>query len=267
MLANFDPKGDRQSWLERNLDVFMRFAPHQFDREAMPLYLHTLVNNAAECYFLGLADQVRPVLEAVIDWIETHPEPRLHEYSKERHHWQHIWTLRFWWYQTFGLCKWLSRGDAAEAEFATAIKAEIDAREHALKETLPLDPGDEQATLTERVATALAARNPAVGLTFLAAVGVAHASEPEAPVLEFSQWACHHLASGGKRDAEFVERGAKMLQATLLPYFFWGANRTEPALWLKAIYWDSGMVRTPEQVFARAYDSMPGIERPDFVPG
>lgn len=267
MFANFDPKGQRVAWLERHLDVFMRFTPHEFDREAMPLYFHTLVNDAVKCYFLGLADQVRPVLEGIIDWTESHPEPGLHEYSAERHHWRHIWDSRFTWYQTIGLCKWLSRGDAAEAEFAKAIKAEIDAREHALKETIALDPGDEQAALTEHVATALAARNPAVSLKLLAAVGVGHASEPEAPVLEFSQWACHHLASGGKQDAKFVERGAEMLQATLLPYFFWTANRVEPALWLKAIYWDSGVARTPEQAIAKAYDSMPGIERPDFVPG
>lgn len=267
MLANFDPKGQRESWLERHLGVFMRFAPHEFDREAMPGYLHTLVNDAVKCYFLGLADQVRPVLEGIIDWTESHPEPGLHEYSAERHHWRHAWDSRFTWYQTLGLCKWLSRGDAAEAYFAKAMKAEIDAREYALKETIALDVGDEQATLTEHVATALAARNPAVGLKILAAVGVAHASEPEAPVLEFSQWACHHLASGGKGDAKFVERGAEMLQATLLPCFFWTANRVEPALWLKAIYWDSGAARTPEQAIARAYDSMPGIERPDFVPG
>jgi hypothetical protein len=267
MFANFDPKAHREWWLKHHLDVFLKFTPHEFDREAMPRYVSTLVNDAVKCHFLGLADQVRPVLEAIIDWIESHAEPGLHEYSKERHHWQHVWALRFMWYQTLGLCKWLSRGDAAEAEFAKAIKAEVDAREHALKETLALDVGDEQATLTERVATALAARNPVVGLNLLAAVGVAHASELEAPVLEFSQWACHHLASGGKRDAEFVKRGAGMLQATLLPYFFWGANRVEPALWLKAIYWDSGVARTPEQAIAKAYDSMPGIERPDFVPG
>ena len=221
MLANFDPKGQRETWLERHLDVFMRFAPHEFDREAMPLYLHTLVNDAVKCYFIGLADQVRPTLEAVIDWMKRTPSQACHEYSAERHHWQHIWDSRFIWYQTLGLCKWLSRGDAAEGEFAKATKAEIDAREYALKEVIALDSGEEQASLTERVATALAARNPDVGLIFLAAVGVAHEYELEAPVLEFSQWACHHLASGGKRDAEFVKRGAGMLQATLLPYFFW----------------------------------------------
>ena len=267
MLANFDPRGDRESWLELYLNMFMKFSPHEFDREAMPLYLHTLVNDAVKCHFLGLADQVRPVLEAVIDWSESHSEPQLHEYSKERHHWRHIWALRFRWYQTLGLCKWLSRGDAAEAEFARAMKAECDAREHALEENIVSDPGEEQAILTEHLATALAAKKPAVGLKLLAAVGVAHSSELEAPVLQFGQWACQHLVSGGKRDAEFVGRGAEMLQATLLPYFFWGANRTEPALWLKAIYWDSGVARTPEQAIARAYDSMPGIERPDFVPG
>jgi hypothetical protein len=89
----------------------------------------------------------------------------------------------------------------------------------------------------------------------------------ELPVLQFGLWACQHLAAGGKRDAEFVGRGAEMLRASLLPNFFHSADRRQPALWLKAIYWDSGMVRTPEQAFARAYDSMPGVERPDFVLG
>ena len=57
--------------------------------------------------------------------------------------------------------------------------------------------------------------------------------------------AYQQLVDGGKRDVNFVARGAEMLRATLLPNFFWGANRTEPALWLKAIYWDSGVARTP----------------------
>jgi hypothetical protein len=58
-----------------------------------------------------------------------------------------------------------------------------------------------------------------------------------------------------------------MLRASWLPFFFWGTEMDEAVLWLKAIYWDSGMVRTPEQAICKAYDSMPGIDRPDFVPG
>ena len=70
MFANFDPKAHREWWLKHHLDVFLKFTPHEFDREAMPLYVSTLVNDAVKCHFLGLADQVRPVLEAIIDWIE-----------------------------------------------------------------------------------------------------------------------------------------------------------------------------------------------------
>ena len=39
----------------------------------------------------------------------------------------------------------------------------------------------------------------------------------------------------------------------------------QAALWLKAIYFDSGVVHTPEQAFAKAYNSMPGVQRPDFM--
>ena len=57
-----------------------------------------------------------------------------------------------------------------------------------------------------------------------------------------------------------------MLTASLLPKFFWEGAMIETALWLKAVYFDSGIARTPEQAIAKAYDSMPGVERPDFVP-
>jgi hypothetical protein len=265
MLASFDPIGDRKFWLEFKLKT-MKFAPQEFSREAQPTYLHTLVNSSVDAFLLGLADHVRPLLEATIRWIESHDEPDLREYSKERHHWRYGWDSRFAWYQTLGLCKWLSRGDAAAIDFAKAMKAEADAWEYAIKEDIVVDHGEEQQLLTERMATALAANHPGMGLKLFAAVDIAEPSELEVPLLQFGQWACQHLVDGGKRDVNFVARGAEMLRATLLPNFFWGANRTEPALWLKAIYWDSGVARTPEQAIAKAYDSMPGIERPDFVP-
>ena len=46
----------------------------------------------------------------------------------------------------------------------------------------------------------------------------------------------------------------------------WHGVGIEQALWLKAIYFDSGMVQTPEQAIAKAYDLMPGVPRPDFIP-
>ena len=121
--------------------------------------------------------------------------------------------------------------------------------------------------LSECLATALAGNAPKLGLKLYEAAGVKRPTGLAAPLLTFGHWACRHLAEGGERDADFVRRGKEMLTASLLPKFFWEGERFEPALWLKAIYFDSGVVRTPEQAIAKAYDSMPGVERPDFVAG
>lgn len=266
MLANFDPMDHRELWLELKLKT-MKFAPHEFDRTAQPLYLHSLVNDSMDACLVGLVDYVRPILEAIIHWIESHPAPALSEYPSEQYHWRHGWDSRFNWYQSLALSKWLSRADPAQADFAKAAKAEWDAWVYASSNEVDRDHGEEQFMLSERLATALAANDPALGLKLFAAVQPTEPSEYEAPLLQFGHWACQHLIRGGKRDREFVARGAEMLRASLLPHFFWHGNRTEPALWLKAIYWDSGMVRTPEEAIAKAYDSMPGVERPDFVPG
>ncbi len=118
-----------------------------------------------------------------------------------------------------------------------------------------------------RLALALAGNAPQLGLKIYDAVAVEKPSGLGAPILLFGQWACRHLMAGGARDAAFVKRGEEMLTASLLPKLFWEHARIQMALWLKAIYFDSGVVRTPEQTIAKAYDSMPGIERPDFVPG
>jgi hypothetical protein len=266
MLATFDPVRHRKFWLEFELK-HMTFAPHDFHRAAQPLYLHGLLNDAADAYFVGLADRVRPMLEAIIGWIESHPEPDLIEYPKVDYHWRFGWDSRYRWHQTVAVAKWLSRGDPAHADFAKATEAQCDAWKHAAVEPVDRDPGEEQHVLSEHMAVALAANRPLLGLKLFAAVDPIGPSELEAPLLHFGRWACDHLARGGKRDAEFVARGAEMLRASLLPNFFWTPNRTEPALWLKAIYWDNGLAHTPEEAIAKAYDSMPGIERPDFVPG
>lgn len=266
ILASFDPVGDRKFWLEYKLKT-MRFAPHEIGRRGQPSYLSGFVDSSVDAFLLGLADRVRPTLEAMIHWAESHEAPDLEEYPREQYHWRYGWDSRFIWYQTLALSKWLSRGDPAPADFAKAAEAEWDAWVYASLKAVDRDRGEEQSALSERLATALAANDPGLGLRLFAAVAPTEPSEYEAPLLQFGHWACQHLVKGGERDEEFVARGAETLRASLLPHFFWHGNRTEPALWLKAIYWDSGMVRTPEEAIARAYDSMPGVERPDFVPG
>lgn len=121
--------------------------------------------------------------------------------------------------------------------------------------------------LGARLATALAADAPALGLKIVDTVIRRYPYGLVAPVLGFGVWGCERLMKGGVRDSTFVSEGSEMLAASLLPKFFWEGARIEPALWLKAIYFDSGVVEMPEQAIAKAYDSMPGVERPAFVAG
>ena len=264
-LARFDPVKERKWWLESRLKRFLQFAPEAFAHKRQSAMLEGVLNNAADCYFLGLADEVRPVLDAMIEFMEATPEPDLREYPKEDYHWRAGWYKQYAWRRTLGLCKWLSRNEAAVSEFAGAVQAQWDGWEHAYKENVDVDHGEEQDALSEYLAVALTADEPAMGLKLYSAVRMPDINEFEAPLFGFGQWACQHLANGGRRDATFVARGTDMLRASLLPNFFFAADRVEPALWLKAVYWDSGVVQTPEQAFAKAYESMPGIACPDFM--
>lgn len=246
MLAKFDPISERQGWLDYSLKVETEFAPDTIPSTAQDGYVSLTANSLVGAYWVSLSDEVRPTLEQVIAWMETRAEPPSAVYS---------------WQRTLGLCKWLSRSDDGQKHFARAIEV----RWQNWRQP-DGDREDRQEALSQGLAVALAGNVPALGLKLYEAAKVTRVSANQKPLLQFGRWACDHLARGGGRDATFVARGAEMLRASLLPNFFWGGNRTEPALWLKAIYWDSGVARTPEQAIARAYDSMPGVKRPDFVP-
>ena len=266
MLAKFDPVGDRKVWLDFNLKIETDFHPDRLAPRVRPRYLSMLANAFVEAYWLGLASEVRPTLEQMIAWMESQPEPDPSLFSGKNSHWHDRWYVLYSWSRTLGLCKWLSRGEKAKKEFRAALDVARHARGHARADAAIKDHKERQQSLSEYLAMALAADAPALGLELYESTDVKRPSHSQRPLLNFGLWACQHLAGGGIRDAEFIARGEKMLRESLLPNFFMGANRTEPGLWLKAIYWDSGVAKTPDQTIARGYDSMPGIERPDFVP-
>jgi hypothetical protein len=120
--------------------------------------------------------------------------------------------------------------------------------------------------LSEHLALALAAKNPGAGLQFRTAAGITKISADHSTLLVLGQWACLHLHLDRKRDTEFISGAAKMMRLTLWPELLSQGRHTEAALLLKAIYWDSRAARSPEQAIARAYDFLPAVKRPDFVP-
>ena len=264
MPKKFDPVGTRKFWLDMLLEVESNFAPDK-GRLGQTLYLSAKLHSFVEAYLVGLADDARPILEKMIHWMETHPEDEPIQHSKDFGHWRAGWDDLFARRRTLGLCKWLSRGDPAERDFAGALEAEWHGWTAVSPHDAALERSEFEYNMPLYLAVALAAKQPAWGLKFLEATGLKEPFEEHVPMIEFGKWACRHLAGGGQRNPEFIGRGAEMLRAAPSD-FFTGDRIVEAALWLKAIYWDSGVVRTSEQTIAKAYDFMPGVERPDFVP-
>jgi hypothetical protein len=265
-LAKFDPVEERQAWLRFHLQHSLSFEPEKAPLAARAINASVTMKGVIDAYFLGLADRVKPTLNAIAAWMDGQRPPDRQRVDKAYQTWRSGWESDYIWWKTLGLCRWLGKAEAGQAEFVKALDAEWNSWLEASPSQVEESHWDRQRNLSNCLAVALAANAPLVGLKLYEAANVTDPVDVDVPRLQFGEWACRHLAAGGKRDAEFVARGAEMLRASLLPFFFWGMDKDEAVLWLKAIYWDSGVVRTPEQAFAKAYDSMPGIDRPDFVP-
>ena len=266
MLAKFDPVGDRNFWLQSFLDYQRSSNPEGVSPSVRPHYAQAKTSSMIEAYMLGLADEVRPLLKRLLAWMEAQPQPDRLVFSEKGHD-EDAWGLAVYeWRQALGLCKWLSRADPVQRELKSALDADLQGLQQVSPKHLAVTRAGRREFMSVRLATALAANAPLLGLELYEAAGPKRPSGLAAPVLRFGLWACRHLAEGGTRDATFVAKGREMLAASLLPKFFWEGARIEPALWLKAIYFDSGVVQTPQLAIAKMYDSMPGIERPDFVP-
>lgn len=266
MLAKFDPVVSRNMWLKHRLDYVITSDPTSISAAARAHYAQLQAHRVIDAWLVGLVEEVRPALENLLAWMEKQPEPERHAFSRTPSN-EDEWGLAVYeWRQVFGLCRWLLHGDPVEQELTASLEADWQSLHEARPEHVTTTRSGRRELLSARLATALAANAPALGLRIAKAVIRSHPPALEAPILGFGVWGCERLMKGGARDSAFVSGGKEMLTESLLPKFFWEHARIEPALWLKAIYFDSGMVRTPEQAIAKAYDSMPGIERPDFVP-
>lgn len=265
MLAKFDPLESRNIWLRHGLEFTKSLKADSVPPVGRPHFAQLQTSSMIDAYLVGLENEVRPVLEGLVTWMERQPEPDHLVFSESGHREGAWWIALYEWRQAVGLGKWLLRGDGAERELAAALEADWQGLENAKHAAAAR--ASRREYLGRLLATALAANAPLLGLKIYDSLGPKRPSGLAAPILRFGHWASRHLAEGGTRDATFVERGKQMLTESLLPKFMWEHARIEPPLWLKAIYFDSGVVGTPEEAIAKAYDSMPGIERPDFAPG
>ncbi len=266
MQPTFDPVRKRKFWLDFNLAYETRFEPAEIPVKGQALYVSTMTNSLITAYLLGLVDRVQPTLKAIVTWMEGQPEPDIQLFDETWEHWRDGWHARYVWWRTLGLCKWLCGIDGAEKDFTKALQAEWRAWAQARPEDAARDFHLRWEALSEHLALALAAKYPWAGLQFRSAAGITKISADHPTLLFLGQWACLHLHLENKRDTEFIGQGGKLLRMTMWPELLSQGRHTEAALWLKAIYWDSGAARSPEQAIARAYDFLPGVKRPGFVP-
>jgi len=262
MARVFEPERRRQLFLNAALAIATKFEPEKTGPFNRSHYVASTLGYLVQAHLLGLRDQVMPTARTMVAWLEAQPHPVEGKDSDG------CYDVYQWW-ETLGLCKWLIDGDPAVAEFARA--SEADWRQWDKFDRF--EPNGQKLLMREGLELSLplnlAARRPAVGLDLCQAAGLAtKASSAPAIVraeLMFGQWACHHLADGGQPDAAYVANGEEMLRKVMSDRFIMNGYHTKMAMWLKAIYHDSGITRTPEETILKAYDTMIGIEKPAFA--
>jgi hypothetical protein len=269
----FDPIDLREFFLEVRLKYVIDSNPPAPDRNRPPNVAHMARTNYSigrACdfvngYLVGLSRELKPLIEKHVTWMESEPEPDRVIYLESGFTYEGWMDSLYDWRVALGLCKWLGRGDRAFATFAAAALADWQVLELASPALASEARATRRNFMNMHFAVALAADAPLIGLKIYEAAGTQAQMESVTSPTRFGHWACRHLVNRGTRDETFVSRGRDMLTANLLPRFYQGADLYQSAVWLKAIYFDSGVVQTPEQAFAKAYDSMPGIPCPDFM--
>ena len=262
MPRNFDPEGDQKFYLDFHLPRVMKFEPEKTGPFNRAGYMASTLDNLIKAHLLGLRDRVLPAAQTMMSWMDAQPHPTEGKDTSE------CFRVYEWW-ETLGLCKWLIDGDPPVAEFARA--SEADWRRWDRFERF--EPDGQKLLMREGLEHSLplnlAARRYDMGLALCREAGLTtKASSAPAIVraeLMFGQWACRHFAEGGQPDAAYVAKGEEMLREVMTPRCIERGDYTKMAMWLKAIYHDSGITRTPEETILKAYDTMIGVEKPAFA--
>ena len=258
----FEPEESRQFFLDFLLAIATKFEPETTGPFNRSHYMSSKLEYLLRAHVLGLREQVLPLARALAGWMESQPAWPEGKDTEES-----FYTYQWW--ETLGLCKWLINGDPAVTEFGRASAADWRRWDQFDR----FEPNGKKLLMREGLELALplnlAARRYDVGLKLCQEAGLtSKASSAPAIVraeLMHGQWACRHLAHGGKLDAAYVAKGEEMLRKVMSECFIMNGYHTRMAMWLKAIYHDSGVTRTPEETILKAYDTMTGVEKPAFA--
>ena len=272
-MLNFDPIAARAFWLRSWLKKVIDSEPFRSDHKPPSIahishgaYAEMQTAQLIDGYLYGFANELKATVEKHIAWMESYPEPDRVVYAEGNLGVEAWREALFSWRLMLGVCKWLGRGEPTFGALTAAAATDWQVVALVDGELAPDVRASRRYQISLHFATALAADAPFLGLKIYEAAGMKPPMGPASNPARFGHWACRHLLGDGTRDENFVARGKAMMTANLLPIFLPSGDNIQVALWLKAIYFDSGVVQTPQQAIAKAYDSTPGIPRPDFIP-
>ena len=258
---------ERRCVLEFSLPHFMDFWPDRIAAQSphlLSFYLSHLMSHLARCYWLGLADEVRPRLGAILEWMEGREPPDFVFHATHNRADLVLCEERQAWWETLGLCKWLVRDDAATDELSKALFAEWDTWQKHKPEKHRFEIACRQSNMSHTLALALAAGRPEFGAHMYGLVRDWDPEYEQAFKVRYGHWACVHLAHGGMRDGEYVRSGIEVLQECTRDSYSMSPSR-EHLLWLKLIWFDTGLATTAEEAVLREFDVTGSWRRPSFV--
>jgi len=263
MIDGFDPEQSRKQFRDWTFKFLEKSDLLCVAPSARNHFSHLHVGQLTEAVLIGKSGSVRGILDRQLVGMRSVPEPERGQYHHSTRG-EAIWCERLaQWRQLLGVCQWLA-GEPAEEALAASLEAERRSLLLVPEPEALEDRGERCQGMSEYLAVALAANTPRLGMERLGYCKLTQFYIPIAPLLGFGAWACHHLATGGGRDEAFLVRGKQALRSTLLSVMLPNAQLIEIALWLKAIFFDSGAAKSAEEAMMLAYECMPGIRRPDF---
>ena len=204
--------------------------------------------------FIGMHDEALAPIRKGLDLMEEYGPPSGTEPELPNQLYSSRHKAIKWW-RALGIGRWIvGRGDGVE-EFAGAA-------DHVHQQWQSDDPGDFATSVLIGLASHRYQMVEWISQQCLSETGRLVVPENDRPMAELARWMAKHLAAGGTRDARFVARAEAALRVWYdIPKMIYLGD---VALWLKVIYWESGLTKTPAETCLRLYEVLPQIEKPDF---
>lgn len=258
MVEDFNPKILREAWARRWLQHMLKADHGRITETAKARYALIQVEMYAEAYLIGLATEVAPALDRFLAWTDQ-PEPERALYIAGDTN-EDAWWLGLWqWRLAQGVALWL-RGMSSRIELAAAAASSLEGMERTrFQKDADAARSHRRHDMGLHLLSMLTADLPASGRRLLEIAEISPPDTQNNRGTAFGMWACNYLAQGHSRDDAFLSGCERMLGEGLMSELLAHSAYLQSVLCLKAIYYDSGIVKTADQAISKVREWLPAV--------